>query len=94
VALRETTQLKFGDYQFDCNIIVKHLKDAGQKTNPVQVAKQIAENLPKIDLVEKFSPVNAFVNVFLNNALVGKKVATVFKNVSSRSFKFKFIFFL
>jgi arginyl-tRNA synthetase len=82
VALRETAQLKFGDYQFDCNIIAKHVKDAGQKTSPVQVAKLIAENLPKIDLVEKFAPVNAFVNVFLNSALVGKKVALAFKNVS------------
>lgn len=80
--LRETTKLTFGDYQFDCNIVAKRLSDAtGQKTSPVQVANKLAESLPKIDLVDKVSPVNAFVNVFLNSALVGKKVATAFKNV-------------
>ncbi|KAI6183663.1 putative arginine--tRNA ligase, cytoplasmic [Aphelenchoides bicaudatus] len=78
--LRETAQLKFGDYQFDCNIIAKRLGDVGPKVKPIDVAKKIAENLPKIDLVEKYVPVNAFVNVFLDNGLVGRKVATAFKN--------------
>lgn len=74
VTLRETSNPKFGDYQFDsCTVIAKKL---GLK--PDEVAKKIMENLPQLDIVKEVVLAKVFINIFLNKETVGGKVASIF----------------
>ncbi|KAI6197458.1 putative arginine--tRNA ligase, cytoplasmic [Aphelenchoides besseyi] len=79
VQLRETSNLKFGDYQFDsCPLITKKLSDLGVKMSPMQVAEKVMENLPKLELVERVEPVKLFINIFLNPKVVGLRLASAY----------------
>ena len=54
ILIRETTNRKFGDYQFDmCLQISQKLLENGIKKSPKEVAIDIVGHLPKISLVEK-----------------------------------------
>ncbi|KAI6172514.1 putative arginine--tRNA ligase, cytoplasmic [Aphelenchoides besseyi] len=79
VQLRETSNLKFGDYQFDsCPLITKKLSDLGVKMSPMEVAEKVMQNLPKLELVERIEPVKLFINIFLNPKIVGLRLASAY----------------
>jgi len=81
INMRETSKLEFGDYQVDMSHqISKGLEGHGIKLSPDQVAQKIADSLPKLDIVDKYEHVRSFVNIFLNRKLVGKKIASIFKD--------------
>ncbi|CAD5212107.1 unnamed protein product [Bursaphelenchus okinawaensis] len=74
ITLRETNNLKFGDYQFDSSpMIAKTLK-----LKPDEVAKKIIDNLPQVDLIKSVEQAKVFINIFLNRETVGKKVSAIF----------------
>ncbi|KAI6211441.1 putative arginine--tRNA ligase, cytoplasmic [Aphelenchoides besseyi] len=79
VQLRETSNLKFGDYQFDsCPLITKKLSDLGVKMSPMEVAEKVMQNLPKLELVERIEPVKLFINIFLNPKIVELRLASAY----------------
>ncbi|KAI6216466.1 putative arginine--tRNA ligase, cytoplasmic [Aphelenchoides fujianensis] len=74
VQLRETTNLNFGDYQFDsCPLIAKKLADAGVRLSPVEVAARLMAALPPVDLVARVEGAKFFINVFLEPRVVGQR---------------------
>ncbi|KAI6232860.1 putative arginine--tRNA ligase, cytoplasmic [Aphelenchoides fujianensis] len=72
--LRETDNLKFGDYQFDsCPLIAKKLADAGVRLSPAEVAARLMAALPPVDLVARVEGAKFFINVFLEPRVVGQR---------------------
>ncbi|KAH7723161.1 arginyl aa-tRNA synthetase protein 1 b [Aphelenchoides avenae] len=79
--VKEASNAKFGDYQFDGSTqIARQLTALGQKSSPEQVAMKIIERLSAagIDLIEKLEPAKVFVNVFLNKKYIGSHLSHVF----------------
>uniref|UniRef100_A0A7I4YCV7 Probable arginine--tRNA ligase, cytoplasmic n=1 Tax=Haemonchus contortus TaxID=6289 RepID=A0A7I4YCV7_HAECO len=79
VALTETTNPKFGDYQ--CNsamAISAKLKASGTVMRPSEVAAQINSKVPPCELIEKIEVVPAgFINVFLNKAFIEAQIGKI-----------------
>lgn len=52
----------FGDYQFDMSTLIsRQLLATGIRTTSIEVAQQIAGNLPKIPLIDKVGYVVCFI---------------------------------
>jgi arginyl-tRNA synthetase len=69
---------EFGDFAFPCFILAKKLKK-----NPVQIAAELAKKLDnkKPEFVIKVEARGPYVNFFIDNAYLGKKVLTeIFSN--------------
>ncbi|KAK6054527.1 arginine--tRNA ligase domain protein [Cooperia oncophora] len=79
VALTETTNPKFGDYQ--CNsamAISAKLKGNGTVMRPSDVASEIKSKVPSCDLIEKIEVVPAgFINVFLNRSFIEAQIGKI-----------------
>ncbi|VDP09110.1 unnamed protein product [Heligmosomoides polygyrus] len=79
VALTETTNPKFGDYQ--CNsamALSAKLKASGTVMRPNEVATQIKLRVPQCDLIDKIEVVPAgFINVFLNRSFIETQIGTI-----------------
>lgn len=83
LSVRETAQLKYGDYQLESSpLITKLLSEVGVKVGPADVAKRIATAFPPSELVDRVDVSNVHVNVYLNPIHVGKRVAAVFSKVN------------
>lgn len=51
--VKETSNPKYGDYQFDASTQISRQLSSDKKVTPQQVAKAIIEHLEKIPFVEK-----------------------------------------
>uniref|UniRef100_A0A0R3RHW4 Probable arginine--tRNA ligase, cytoplasmic n=1 Tax=Elaeophora elaphi TaxID=1147741 RepID=A0A0R3RHW4_9BILA len=79
VLITETQQIKFGDYQFNSSMsIAKKLEQNGQKISPQEVAREIVENLPKCDRIEKMEVAGpGFINIFLSKNWIAASIANI-----------------
>lgn len=73
--VKETSNQKYGDYQFDASTQISRQLSSDKKVTPQQVAKAIIEHLEKIPFVEKYEIVNMYINIFLDKRHLGKKIA-------------------
>ncbi|GCC21963.1 hypothetical protein chiPu_0000346 [Chiloscyllium punctatum] len=82
LAVTPSQHAKFGDYQ--CNSAMamsQQLKAKGEKVNPVEIAKQIINNIPKNDVIEKVEIAGpGFVNVHLNKEFISKLLTDLLVN--------------
>ncbi|XP_060693315.1 arginine--tRNA ligase, cytoplasmic isoform X2 [Hemiscyllium ocellatum] len=82
LAVTPSQQAKFGDYQ--CNSAMamsQQLKAKGEKINPVEIAKQIINNIPKNDVIEKVEIAGpGFVNIHLNKEFISKLLTDLLVN--------------
>ncbi|KAI3413662.1 hypothetical protein GPALN_011150 [Globodera pallida] len=80
--VKEASNPKFGDYQFDMSMQISRrlLSEHSVKETAGEVAKKIVAGLENIALVEKYEPVNAYVNVFISRQHLGRRIAEIFKH--------------
>uniref|UniRef100_A0A914HD92 arginine--tRNA ligase n=1 Tax=Globodera rostochiensis TaxID=31243 RepID=A0A914HD92_GLORO len=80
--VKEASNPKFGDYQFDMAMQISRrlLSEHSVKETAGEVAKKIVAGLENIALVEKYKPVNAYVNVFISRQHLGRRIAEIFKH--------------
>ncbi|CAD5216225.1 unnamed protein product [Bursaphelenchus xylophilus] len=76
ITLREASNPKFGDYQFDSAPMIANTL----KIKPDEVTSKIIEHLPQVNLIKSVEKAKVFINIFLNKETVGKKVASIFTN--------------
>jgi arginyl-tRNA synthetase len=85
VAVKATSEIKFGDYQFNSAMaIFKELKDsgnAGAVKSPRDVAVRIQQCLPASELISKTEIAGpGFVNVFLNASWIAGQIQAINSN--------------
>ncbi|KAI1725973.1 tRNA synthetases class I (R) domain-containing protein [Ditylenchus destructor] len=80
VIVKETSQSKFGDYQFDMSpLIANKISTAcGAKISPEDVAKDVASKVPSVPLIGKVEVLRAFINIFINNEHICKRISSIF----------------
>ncbi|VDK87017.1 unnamed protein product [Litomosoides sigmodontis] len=79
ILITETQQDKFGDYQFNSSMsIAKKLERNGQKISPQEVAREIADNLPKCERIQKTEVAGpGYINIFLNRSWIASSIANI-----------------
>ncbi|GCB60824.1 hypothetical protein scyTo_0006943 [Scyliorhinus torazame] len=82
LAVTPNQHAKFGDYQCNSAMAISQLlKAKGEKINPVEIAKQIINNIPKNDIIEKVEIAGpGFVNVHLKKEFVSKLLTDLLVN--------------